>query len=476
MLFGIPPGGAHGQIDDIEVQVSFGPVRDDITLVKPNGMFAYQNAIAQPLDQETEVLKIHAENEFIEDGWCHVEIPIAFDPCVCKHPTSLRIEVFKVSQATATITGLIYGLSTPIDIYGSDDYYEDALLNVLKNDINPYVGQSTYKRVDKYLADLAAAEALAANSAAPLPDLLKDINTQLKNISSVAGAVPGLTKWGKGLKVASSILNFVTGVVPQDDKKTKTYPSVIDAEVAMSGIIEHETKVDRAEFVIETPGVADNTNTTEFGTDVTPAYPFYNEALGRFALLNTPKMKRQNGVDFSPPIRLSDGTTLVTRISDITYQLDETIIDYVYNPAIGVNKEKTKIFASYVVEIEEGSLTGQGFVDGLELAYVNPNQNNKHVYKSPFLPLECLAQTTVTAAWQRVDEIRNSNGTPVNTSVQLRDITNVYLQLMIFYEFNELDREGLPNKDVQILTYPIGFDDNHGTNLIDDLSTIASNK
>ncbi|NJN78715.1 MAG: T9SS type A sorting domain-containing protein [Saprospiraceae bacterium] len=142
-------------------------------------------------------------------------------------------------------------------------------------------------------------------------------------------------------------------------------------------------------------------------------------------------------------------------------------MEYVYNPAINVNEAKTTILAALVFESSTNTSNtiyndayNDYFPDGFSLyedgVFLNQSiedgvapRIDKEIYRTPYMPLECLGNYTVTF-------MTDTSGIGANNiPFQYTRPVTPYLQLMIFYEFNELGRSGEANKDIQILTYPL---------------------
>ncbi len=182
---------------------------------------------------------------------------------------------------------------------------------------------------------------------------------------------------------------------------------MMHSEMTLSGTIVDETK--KGDFSFLLPGRKNNEtkcNDPTFGYQ----YPFYDEVLGRFALLETPKATIK-------PLLDRPGNAI---------QIDRNSIKYMFNPAALINEEKTQIYAALVTKGSNQLLSGAELIRSL-------SELGKIVHITPFFPLDCIEGL-----------YPHGSGTP-----------EVQLRLLILYEFDAINSEGLTNQAFEVLTYPV---------------------
>jgi hypothetical protein len=196
---------------------------------------------------------------------------------------------------------------------------------------------------------------------------------------------------------------------------------MIQSEMTFSGTITDQTEKDDFEFLL--PGRLNNDlkcNDPLLGHQ----YPYYDEVLGRFALLETPK------VEVTQSIPNLNSSSVI-----LGFEPDEASFKYMFNPAALIDEEETKIFAALVIK---GNQTSSGALD-LERLESLSNADST-VYISSFVPIECLGSLYPTLGLEDAG-----------------DYYEVQLRLLILYEFDAINSEGLKQQAFEVLTYPVDF-------------------
>ncbi len=441
--FGIPSSIVGAQFQSFEVELSFGGIEGNYFIT---GLFGHNGLVSQSLDQETSVLKLSGIANHVEAGWMYADFAMAYDPCTCIATSQLMIEVTAISFADAKMTGLLVGTSTSIPLFnelnggGFEFVDEDRLMSVIKsNEINPEIGVESYKRINEFIQ--------AASEVSP------DLQNHLHALGEILATSSGIFGFvSKGLKNNKTIKDALDGVGKifkflGTSFTDKSQPNIIEAEIALTGKIETENNLERTNIHIHNPGTSPATNNVEYGNSLFPAYPFFNKTMGTFALLETPDMKEALLESVTTSDELFDFTTNTYQV-----QLNESTIEYVFNPNMGLNLDKSRILAALAVEgyiLEEDGSVLPGI--GMDYDYIieNPEEgvNQKHVFSTPLMPLECIGD--FVGHYEQI--INNeSGGAPLPPPV-------FYLRLAFDYEFYELNRNGDSNKTMQIITYPVNL-------------------
>ncbi len=404
------------------------------------GLFENIDGLSNPLDQKTGNYVMGAYSNPVEGGWNVVEFPLAYDPCTC-------------SQGSTIITSF----RSVLDQNHFDD--TNRLLSVFSDGVSPEIGTETYKNIDAWIEKYVA----AANNANPseMDIVLQGLSNLLSALSPVTGFV-GVIGSISDIKNNNPVLyqgiNFITKSSeylsvqlksPSSGGKSGVYPQIAGMEMPLSGAISAINEIQSATFTFDNPGTSPSNNDFQFGNLEHPAYPFYNEVLGTFGLLKTPRIKRKADLSY----------TTVGQIGyyedRYTVQFDLSSLEYVFNPILDINFDKTDIYASYVVETTADLASSP---DDMELLSIN-NGIKRYVSKD-LLPIECLHGVT---------PIFKTQGNALEKVVEKakagnfigKEVFNVYLRITIDYEFFSLDENGHPIRTMQVFTYPVEMMDTY---------------
>ncbi len=250
--------------------------------LKNNALLSFTETELNALDAFERHLS-HTLNyaQALENFWIFVEIPIAFDPCVCVYPTEAKMEfTFEIiEQGTITLEGNASGFSTPTiynnGVYtpqksniissqkkkkGASDYLKEAngfykTVNSFKSNINTLIGFQKYKGDDE-----AKAQA--------------EID-KFGNWITIAKAIPKLG-------AAIGIIDFlITGGKAKNAATREPTPVGYETElnIKLTGTITEP--INLSTLSLRTPGA----------TDVGSPNPIYNNPLGVFNLLETPPIE-----------------------------------------------------------------------------------------------------------------------------------------------------------------------------------------
>ncbi|NJN78716.1 MAG: hypothetical protein HC803_10665 [Saprospiraceae bacterium] len=174
------------------------------------------------------------------------------------------------------------------------------LLNIVNNGTSEAVGVQTYNSLADGLSNYNAGD----NGIRTAVEILSQISSAFGYVYPLLDefyyidpfsmtptqAKEEKKKYKEDLGFVSRTLKYGTSLLKPLEEK-KTLPTIIQSEIALTGSIESSSTNSTASFVIDNPGTSSSSNATEFGVSNHPSYPFYNEVLGRFALLQTPEIK-----------------------------------------------------------------------------------------------------------------------------------------------------------------------------------------
>lgn len=387
------------------------------------GLLNPTQQIAQALD-EAAIAQVQANAKLGGNNALHffyADFPMGYDPCTCIFDKgNLKVEFKAINKQTLNIVGRSWGLSqylADIENGEHDAITPEYLTNVYNNNTQAEAGQvifNTFNDLVEHYEDQKKVE----KDLEEQYQAYKDVQNVLTIAGTIAGGSPKIDKFD--LKVISGPLKgaakFVEVLGAPLKKKLDAAEEAVElkgkvrmmhSEMTLSGTIVDET--DKGDFSFLLPGRKNNEtkcNDPILGYQ----YPYYDEVLGRFALLETPKAT-------VTPLNNAVGEGI---------QIDRNSIKYMFNPAALINEEKTQIYAALVVK-------GHNNVFGAEYIESLSTPSNR-TYITSFLPLDCI-------------EGLYPRGFYGDIEVQLR--------LLILYEFNTINSEGFKNQAFEVLTYPV---------------------
>jgi hypothetical protein len=422
-------------------------------------LLSIQGDAIQPLDQETEEtsLSVFVKSTNDEERFFWFDIPVAYDPCLCRIRSQLDVTFRFLSTASIALNGNINdgiktdtkpdntpyalkvttkvvaaALSTAVAIKSGGTIinvkaYTD-LINVIRN--NPNSNLSSQQ-----LDDLAELE----NNLKCGDKFIKTISGNLKDLKSTDEKKAVLA----ALKIVEGGTTFFSSAVTGGCEKKDNSGTGITANAAFSGTFTEEVDIPSTIINLAMPGSdwSDKTLSIIDGTDdpdptVIPAYPTYNERLGTFALLETPKIQLygRHLEDVFPGRQRN-----IYRISEASE------LKYTFNPLLNVNEEETKIQFRYVVKQDLDvhpdpvSFRGSTFIN----QHLYQNEEQEYPLASPFLPIEYYDDfhpfIFILEEWPYLQG------------------DSIFIQLKIAMTSNDIGRDG-PNQAFYFLTYPVSVE------------------
>ncbi len=403
----------------------------NVRLSMPNavtGIFSYYNKLALPLDQPSS--KIYSSTPAFyppaPDLPFFADFKVAYDPCTCNTSSTLRVSFEKVQEMSVTMYGRFIGTSTPVDylvdtktnIYDFKNYLTSVYDNLSDYTLN--AGMMTYSSITSLISDYNA----SAN-ASSLPQFLKDgfgiLSKALLAGSKSVDRVPGKQDVAKGLEAAATISDFFSSAI---GSTPSSLPSVIQGEMSLVGKIKSNV-TQNFKYVIANPGSLGSDNAPECCSS-NPYYPMYNEVLGVFALLSTPQVSLTYGDTYDiDPYR-----TGADRYVYKQFQLSSPL-QYVFNPAVKVNLANSRVYASYEMQATGGQ-------QGANL-FTRYTTSKGTKYTTPVVPIESLSSLLFSYGGLRLE-----SAIPT-------------LSLMLDLEFQDLNKNGAPNRALYVITYPVSL-------------------
>jgi hypothetical protein len=447
----------------------------------------YESSDVKPLaalDDFTSA-KLMAAAPFIneEARWFYADFPTVYDPCTCLYSSALRIEVNLISQSHITMTGQTegtlmsitnnqgqlnngnrstsFGLTNLID--GGKKAAEafnsaQGFVNKLIADINANKKEEMEETFDIDLDDDLTEQEWEDlyNSLDPVEraafDLLAPKYEEQEQSADILGKFLGsLSFLEKPLKAvpflasAWSVVDFFIGggkKEPEKPQKVEVQPMAIRTATKLEGNItaEHTYKV----ITLFTPGAKDNaTRTPE------ECYPLYNQVLGVFNLLKTPKVKAYYKDETEQIDRIDANTYLYKSTATRYYQLEEDV-KYVVNPAAGFDMNNIEILASLIFEYDYT-------IDRQLRSYNRPMliPENARRYRTRYVPLGCLKDLFLQFLYKDIYSVVSPYNSVIGKPVSRAP--RVYLKLLV--QLPRADRDKNTQGVLFVGTYPVNITD-----------------
>jgi hypothetical protein len=334
----------------------------DVLFFYPDGINnRYETALLAPVGRVLKGLDFFEKNLVTtslqrskEKGlfWLYADLPVAYDPCTCKNFTGIRvrpnfINVQKVDLKTSILTTNLMTGGNASNNFGSNISHA---LNAFNNTITDATKRGTQvatsvETASKFLDTYILNQFKRRDSSYLIPlnngidgffqiDFLSQLKVpkDVKDGLGIFGAVFGLVEY------------FVTG-----GKTTATSASNINYRV--TGTI--TDSIPGQESILYLPG--SNWQGQSSGNAV-KFKPVYNNAMGIFSLVETPKINFALG-NLNIPGANYPVQTVTFKLNSVN---QNEVIKYIINPASGLKAIPDDIKASLVVKIKKKDANSSG--------------------------------------------------------------------------------------------------------------------
>lgn len=388
----------------------------------------------------------------------YADFPMVYDPCTCGYPSRMRVTAELIQRATINLQGTTTGKIVDVDIDNDKKDYDTEssslslglkdVVNAGKkasqtfSDLNKFT-DATEKKIDQYYAQQRANNSplgtdpmqrkQAAKSAL---NLLEDavansgfLRTALKAVPYVGAAVDFLSVFIGG------------GKDPEKPQKVQISPMAIDMTSSFSGTIETATAFQNQKFF--TPGSSEPVGIIQPET-IDDEYPYYNEPLGLFNLVKTPKALKIHkpasatkwdecgkGANYTQAWGPWTGEVCPGGYEDFDTVLIklESVPEFAVNFNAGFKRDDIEILGSLVFESD-----GPIVLDN-NLSYIAPFENtivvSDRIVRTRFLPLGCLPDNPLR--FVRRDDCLFKGLNPSGTWTTFPSLcqSRVYLKLLV---------------------------------------------
>lgn len=552
-------------IDGVKIDLSF--VLNGSTFPS-SGLLRHGEAKDKALDNTTSVtvLSAVAKNPGGENKWYSADFKVAYDPCTCQYPSRLSLNFNWFSETSFGLTGRQLTLTEPLtdavnkelvdkDFLGSFEYN-----SALEKPENGYIIYNSLEQaVDDYLAQMekyrTELDGVNANNAkikrniaivkAFKAVILAGVNPTSVLVSgvSISAALSGGAAW------ATDIVNNASDLIKKDtlsfftlkdetkkllgaqfdffgskyfkEKPAPTKPSqpmVSYSEMSFKGSLVNELPIPGPDF--KTPGTFKNTDPLPLPNEIDYPFvyklPIYNEVLGTFALLETPRFTISSDIQnqYSKPIQYYWNTTQVTPYSGYyqswteNFQIKmENDLKFALNSVLDIKSYNIELAIEVIDSIINPENNGSNYLNGFQYCYTDPNyitnltslnsdvnsleniynffdfQNGNEFntpsgtylyrpyfnpssaptykkrtrkYRSEFIPKDAFYESIYEFGIKN-ERISNpgENNLIVPENYGFKNNIELEMKILVEIEFNTLDENGKNNKMIETFTYKI---------------------
>ncbi|MFN5004109.1 MAG: T9SS type A sorting domain-containing protein [Bacteroidota bacterium] len=285
--------------------------------------------------------------------WFYADFYMSYDPCTCFYESTLAVKTFLISKSNIQLSGSLVGTITPANLtsisnnagtVADNKHSFDAkgLFNTAKKAIKTYNDFSSFAS-DQFKAienegktnlQIKAEELIRKNSIDKLQDAIKKsdfLKAGLKVAPFIGAAV--------------DLVDFFVGGGKSAPQEVTITPMAINATLNLKGTLTSTFEYNAITFY--TPG-SKNAQLKNVAD-----YPKYNEVLGVFSLLRTPKAFTKDDIfeDYG------DSFFCQSKFFQMTSN-----IQYVINPAAGYRTDNVEILANLVFKKGGVSVSETGYL------------------------------------------------------------------------------------------------------------------
>lgn len=384
--------------------------------------------------------------------WFYGDFQIGYDPCTCIYESSMVIQIRLINESKIDLSGSIFGSLTPklTDITNGAGTVDEDKYSFSPKDLLDYAkkAQKSYKEVSKFVSEQEKAAGIQPNTPLTGEQTKKkgDLNFFQEALKKSSFLKAGL-KAAPYVAGAVELVNFFVGggkktASPQEVKIT---PMALNASINLKGTLQASYLY--GDITFYTPGSKDS----QIKNPVD--YPYYNEVLGVFNLIETPKMAVRTIINHSEEGTYGTETYFKGDHEESVLQLlkssNGTDLSFVLNPASGFISDNIEILGNiefgYDYEYSSGIPNSPYFEKILETGY---------------LPLSSLTSVKTTFGYSSEESFYGSFYS------QLGCITDLpaHARLRLLINLQRVDADVNTQNVLFLMTYPIEMINNNSYN------------
>jgi hypothetical protein len=389
-----------------------GEIIQPSLLHDPNNIYGLDKHYTEPLLSASSFMNGMVSN------WFYADFFINYDPCVCLYESAIEFSVRHISNSTITVNGISTGEIVQVSngqgstTNGFTIDYQDLISGGKK-------AYKAYQSTDKFVEDQLKSFGVPLNT--PDNQLTAE---QLKKKQALTklqtSLISGAGFIGVGfaampyLAVALELVKFFNQMATPSSSPAAPKPMAINSKLSLQGTISTINPYISPTYY--TPGSLNSNQTTN-------SYPYYNEVLGVFNILETPKLKlnitqtantNTQIVSSQYPVFHYIYTDFVTE--NITFELNKEELKYTFNPILNLNDDKVEIMGTLHFESNTMDLS----------AITPPYQVKRVIYETEMFPIKCLFNSKFERKSQysvTQEQITNFNNNP-NTTYTITEVPN----------------------------------------------------
>ncbi|HYG14881.1 MAG TPA: hypothetical protein VEC12_03940, partial [Bacteroidia bacterium] len=370
-----------------------------------SGIFRHLSNYDQTLDEPAQITEVSSYNENNNNNnlWWSSDYQLGYDPCVCHHLSEIEFRFTAINHMNVNLFGRFVQSQVDLSALGNADYANFLTNESVVNGLNSGKGGSLlFKRFDsllvKYDHELELYNTQANSYNSPFNSVMRDVLKAAKDGASTAGAnflvkpmgdfflrqlvkIGDATKgdttqakaWAEEVNKSAKgqlgkAFDFIAIAGLGDDffqaPQRPSMPTATFGEMRIAGTISEVSPVLVSNFF--NPGSWKYPHPIN-GFD----YPAYNNAVGLYALLRKPVVNGFQQRSTTTTLQILDtvsvdtfvsggNTTITTTIWEtenwdqhnlLSLRVDEPL-KYKLNRALDFDDDKTRLYVSFVVELE----------------------------------------------------------------------------------------------------------------------------
>lgn len=436
---------------------------------KTSGLFTHYNDPPYALDQQppamSTVYSAPAVFPSSDYSFFYGDFQMAYDPCTCQFQSGLEVNFRIVDQLSVQLGGAILGTDIPLTDNVAQNRIDPThtwLSSVAQNNGDVNGGLQVYNNIHQMTQDFYTLQQNYENAVGESQEISAAIGLVSSLFSAagqIAGGMDNTTELGGYLQAVGSVTDYFGSQVQTYSgvEGPPTEPFVLYAQTQLAGNIVESTTVGAGSIIMGTPGSAGSPSLPEVVGNSpynVPPYPEYNEIMGVFALLKSPRVIRYKWTD----VQVTPVETLY--YPNHAYKLyDPSDIQYAFNPAANVDLSKTQIVAAWEDDWDNSAMGYSSASDNIYQFSV-PDGNLKPInfYKdkiielSPFMDLAHFQNLCINPP---IDGGFPSVSGQPDPNFQEKSSDNLYIKFNIVFVSNNIGGSGQPNTSIFSIKYKI---------------------
>ena len=422
---------------------SFSTIKVDITVpesgeysiadLKATNLLSIQGEATQPLDQETEETSISVFCQYPnnESMFFWFDLPVAYDPCICKQKSELHLTFHEMYSAEIPINGdLSRGITNStapakkefgrsLAAASSEEIPFELNQEIIAS--NPIINLSS---ITDWVVIALSSDRYSGEERNALVQIFENIycTSDFQQVTNRTLANVDLQEYIQGEKILDANTTY-SSLTTSGCFNIDNAGSLVSDYYDIEGEYRRSEPIFGEQIRLAMPG--SNWSDTRLQPNVyignnskpIPSYPTYNERLGTFALLETPVFAYQDA--------LQGKAEYLAKLGQIEN------FKYTFNPKMNVNLDKTKIYCRMAYSGKEVPVQANSI-------HFDYNANAKYPLTSTFVPIEYFKNMPLLAqVYEQMDQDK------------------LFVQFKIYVESNDKGTNGNPNSSYLFYTYPV---------------------